>query len=56
MKGLLVCVLPIVTTCTILLLVDPVLLNGLVDVEGDVVVWVKKDQGGPLLCCQYGRG
>jgi hypothetical protein len=43
MKDLLVCVLPTVVICTVLLLVDPALLNSLVNVEGDVVVWVEQD-------------
>jgi hypothetical protein len=43
MKGLLVCVPLTIEVCTTLLLVDPVLLNSFVNVEGNVVVWVEQD-------------
>jgi hypothetical protein len=43
MKDLLACVLPTIAICTVLLLVDPALLNSLINVERDVVIWVEQD-------------
>jgi hypothetical protein len=50
MIGLLVCVLPTVIACSVLLLMDPALLNGLVNV-GDMVVWMEQNQGSSLGGC-----
>jgi hypothetical protein len=43
MKDLLACALLAIVICTVLLLVDPALLNSFVDIERDVVVQVKQD-------------